>query len=267
MYTSPDKLHLFILGNYIEKGEYRPEFVNIAIGQTLLASQEIKFNDVQKISHIYGMIATVINDEEIYLCGGGEWRTSCTFDRFISTSNCQGFNLKDYTLTTLEIAMTEERTFAQSVMFENNTWLILGGQNSQNITTNTIEYLNTDNITYFLQHSRMPEHSAYHCAKMINKSHLFTTGGIKNLNLNFTSSLSRGMLDIPTNPVAPKRRTFSVGRLCSWPSSFFGSLRSTGNRSKRPTIFKAPIRRQIFDGYQGRSQKELKILPTNIKCC
>ena len=87
--------------------------------------------------------------------------------------------------------MLEERTFAQSMIFKNDTWLILGGQNSQGITLGTIEYMNSNEMI-FESYSNMPENVAHHCAKMINVSHLFTTGGSKVSSLSDSSVSSRG---------------------------------------------------------------------------
>ena len=169
------------MGNSIESGNYIPEFVNIGHGQNRSKlSQSITFKDIWS-SHNYGMVGIIVN-EEIYLCGGGVLPSKCHTDEYSSTSRCQSFDLIGYTLTTLDFAMTEERTFAQSMMFENSTWLVMGGQDSQGITTDTTEYMDVYNMT-FESHSAMPKQMALHCAKMINSSHLFTTGGVEHSSL------------------------------------------------------------------------------------
>ena len=154
-----------------------PEFVNIASGQnqSKLASQQISFHEIWDF-HIYGMVGVALK-EEIYFCGGGTWPSTCqSIDRIRSTKTCQSFNLKEYTLTHLVISMTEERSFAQSVRFENETWFILGGEDSEGHASDTTEYMNADG-TSFMNGARMPEHVTRHCAKMINSTHLFITGG------------------------------------------------------------------------------------------
>ena len=89
--------------------------------------------------------------------------------------------------------MLEERTFAQSVLFENNTWFIMGGEDSHGNTSDTTEYFDA-NGTNFIYDYKMPEHLSHHCAKMFNTSHLFTTGGSKHSSTptNSFASSSRG---------------------------------------------------------------------------
>ena len=190
-----EKLDILIVGNNIQSAKFAPEIVNIANlngkNKSKLSSNDITFDEFWHF-HIYGMVATVIN-EEIYICGGGVLPSTChNIEHIFSTSRCQSLNLKEYTLTTLNISMTEERTYAQSMVFENNTWFIMGGQDSLGNTSDTTEYLDV-NGTNFLNEFKMPEHFSHHCAKMINSSHLFTTGGSKHSISGQTSlSLSRG---------------------------------------------------------------------------
>ena len=181
-----------IIGNYFEMGRYVPEYVNLANGhnKSKLSWSGISFNDIWS-SHIYGIVATLIN-EQMIICGGGEFTSTCNSDVVVSTTRCQSFNLKEYTLATLNLSMTEERTFAQSMVFENTTWFIMGGRDSHGIATDTTEYLDI-NGTNFVSHSKMPEYFSHHCAKKINNSHLFTTGGLKNPSLlQPSASLFRG---------------------------------------------------------------------------
>ena len=177
----------------MQSAKFAPEIVNIAHlngkNKSKLASNDITFDNFWHF-HIYGMVATIIN-EEVYLCGGGVLPSIChNIEIIYSTMQCQSFNLKEYTLATLNISMTEERTFAQSIMFENNTWFIMGGQDSQGNTSDTTEYLDV-NGTNFLNESKMPENMSRHCAKLINSSYLFTTGGSKQ-SISGQTSLSRG---------------------------------------------------------------------------
>ena len=177
-------LLLMRVGNSIKNNNYGPDIVYIGNNQykSKLPSQDITFKDIWETAPIYGIVGTIIN-EGILFCGGGTMY-SCydLMHRFFSTSKCQTFGLKDYILTPMDITMTEERTFAQSMMFDNNTWFIMGGQDAQGATSDTTEYLNMNkNLRNgFVSDSKMPEYFAGHCAKMINNSHLFTTGGFKN---------------------------------------------------------------------------------------
>ena len=194
--TSIENIQIFIVGNSVESNKYIPEFVSISSdkNQPKLAYNDITFKDVW-LSHIYGMVGTIIN-QEIYICGGGVLPSTCpSIDNVLltSTSRCQSYDLKKYNLTTLDVSMTEERTFAQSMMFGNNTWYIMGGQDSQGIASDTSEYF-TANGTIFVNGLKLPEHFSHHCAKLINTSHLFTTGGSKysSLGQTYLSLLSRG---------------------------------------------------------------------------
>ena len=191
-----ENIDILIVGNHIQNAKSTPEIVNIAKlnanNISKIESNKVTFDDFLDF-HIYGMVATIIN-QEIYFCGGGTSSSEChtIIDNIFSTPHCKSFNLMKYTVTTLNISLTEERTFAQSVMFENNTWFIMGGQDSQGNTSDTTEYLNA-NGTYFLSDSNMPEHFSRHCAKMINSSYLFTTGGSKqSISAGTSLSLSRG---------------------------------------------------------------------------
>ena len=186
------KLDLLIVGNDFTSGNYVPEVVNIANyeNRSKLASQYLSFNDIWA-PRVYGIVGTIIR-EELFICGGGVWPTKCHTEIIFSSSRCQSFNLKEYTLTTLDVAMTEERTFAQSMMFENDTWFIMGGQDSQGTPSDTTEYLDVNEMI-FVSKIIMPENFARHCAKMINGSHLFTTGGSKHSRSGDQSvTLSRG---------------------------------------------------------------------------
>ena len=129
-------------------------------------------------------------------CGGGTLPSPCDIDEQFSTSKCQSFDLMDLTLTTLDITMTEKRTFAQSMLFDNNTWFIMGGEDSQGFISDTTEYLDV-NGTDFAHGFKMPEQSSCHCGKNINGSHLFTSGGYKRSSLEQPFvSLSRGQKKI-----------------------------------------------------------------------
>ena len=71
----------------------------------------------------------------------------------------------------------------------------MGGQNSQEITLETTEYLDA-NKNIFEPYSTMPESFSRHCAKMINATHLFSTGGSKRpSSAHSHESLSRGKKD------------------------------------------------------------------------
>ena len=179
MFVTLEKLDLLIIGNFIEGGKYTPEYVNIKIGQQRpsLASQDNIFEGDWYYPQIYGIVGTLFN-ENIYFCGGGALPTLCDIEGYLSTSMCRSFSLKTYNLFTLNIVMKEERTFAQSMRFENNTWLIMGGEDSQGAISDTIEYLDVNGTNFIIGH-KMPEYFSRHCAKMLNSSHLFTTGGSK----------------------------------------------------------------------------------------
>ena len=135
---------------------------------------------------IYGMIATVLNGI-IHMCGGGQHFYNNAIQGFFSTSRCQRFNVQQYNWENVDISLKEDRTFAQSIMFANNTWFIMGGRNSRGIVLETTEYLDA-NATEFVYNINMPMRFAQHCAKMISHSELFTTGGYSYLG----SSSSRG---------------------------------------------------------------------------
>ena len=189
-----------IVGNYIESGNYLPEIVGIANDQNQfkLGFQNISFRDVWD-PPIYGMVGTMLN-RKLFFCGGGALSSTCDTEGYLSTSKCNSFDVQDYTLNLLDIEMLEERTFAQSMIFENGTWFIMGGQDSQGIASDTTEYLYTLNEDYFMIGSVMPEYLSHHCAKMINSSHLFTTGGAKRSSLaDHSISLSKGYKIVLTN--------------------------------------------------------------------
>ena len=176
----------------MESGNYLPEFVSLANNKNIsnLASKDISFGDIWD-KHVYGMVGTILKGK-IYYCGGGVLPSTCDMDEvYSSTSRCKSFDLMDYSLNLLDIEMQEERTFAQSTMFDNGTWFIMGGQNSQRITSNTTEYLSTSN-DHFMNGLEMPDFFSHHCAKMINSSHLFTTGGYKNSRLMHATLLNKG---------------------------------------------------------------------------
>ena len=168
-----------VIGNNID-GHFSPELISIGANKrySKWTSQKMTFNEIMD-SHKYGMVGVVLN-EIIYTCGGGQILSNYSTEEYSSTAKCQIFDLESYTWINY-ISMREERTFAQSMVFKNNSWFIMGGQNFQGFTLDTTDYLDS-NATYFVaDFTQMPDSFAQHCAKMINTTHLFTTGGKQNL--------------------------------------------------------------------------------------
>ena len=107
-----EKLDVLIIGNHIQSAKYAPEIVNIANlnGKNIskFESNAFKFDDFLHF-HIYGMVATILK-EEIHFCGGGILSSEClTLENIFSTTHCKSLNLMEYTMTNINISMTEER--------------------------------------------------------------------------------------------------------------------------------------------------------------
>ena len=136
--------------------------------------------------NLYGMVGALIQDT-IYICGGGKKISGKYLEAYASTDKCQTFELKSYSWAELDLTLTQERSFAQSLMLDNDTWFIMGGQDFHERSTHSTEYLGS-NSTGFVPGIAMPEMLAKQCAKMINSSQLFITGGRD----NSTDVIARG---------------------------------------------------------------------------
>ena len=161
------------------KKQYKPEVISIAgrnsFTEWAWGPQELLS---RKTPQMFGMVGAIIQNE-LYVCGGGSQATYYNHQRFLSTSKCQSYDITTNLWTTLDIALITARTFAQSMLFENNTWFVLGGEDSYGVTLHTTEYLELGSSN-FMNSNPTPTPFSKHCAKMINATHLFTTGGLKN---------------------------------------------------------------------------------------
>ena len=169
------ELQIFIVGNAIEGQYHAPEFVGIGTDNTKLPVPEDIYCKNIFAPQLYGMVAAVLK-EVIYMCGGGQYFYNNGAQGFLSTSRCQMFDMDHYEWIDLNISMRENRTFAQSMILGNNSWLIMGGEDSQGAISLSTEYLDIDAIG-FPENIELPLQFSHHCAKIINASHLFTTGG------------------------------------------------------------------------------------------
>ena len=183
-------LVLLITGADIEDVPFLPSLTLIDAGSSFSNwnFQELNFNDYLN-PHLYGMVATVL-DEKLLVCGGGKFSSNYSSEDYRSTSKCLTFDLKILTWKNMNISMKEERTFAQSMLFDNKSWLIMGGHNSHGIALDTAEYLAFNDVD-FVRNVSMPFDFTMHCAKMINSSHIFTTGGYRSIN-SFMVVVSKG---------------------------------------------------------------------------
>ena len=186
-FTHTGELYLFIIGN--SQGlSPMPELLSISSRANLsewdsLPRDLLLYNGAWDFN-MHGMVGALINDE-IQICGGGKFYLSNSFtdpvDEFVATTRCQRFDFESYTWSTLGVSLLQQRTFAQSVVLENGTWLILGGQDSQGRTHDTTEFLDV-NATEFVFGVEMAKRLAKHCVTMVNRSLLFAAGGKDNNN-------------------------------------------------------------------------------------
>ena len=184
------ELLLFIVGNssYSRDDSPAPEIISISetknYSKWTSLTEEMAYNALWD-DHTYGMVGAVLN-ELLHVCGGGKFPSMFNaaeevIEEIRATATCKSFDLKTYTWSELSYSMKESRSFAQSIVFENDTWFIMGGIDSQGEALVTTEYLNINQTQFVTANIRIPERSAKHCAKKINSSHLFTTGGNKSM--------------------------------------------------------------------------------------
>ena len=152
--------------------------MNMSILDTFSHSIENHIN--AQDNQFVGMIG-MFRGKELLLCGKPLAKLE-NFENVLTSNNCHGFNFETYSMVDRNISLNSDRIFSQSVMLENGTVFVMGGFNVGNYSSilKSTEYLNT-NSSEFLMGPDMPDHAARHCAKLINSSHILTSGGIQEL--------------------------------------------------------------------------------------
>ena len=185
------ELLIFIVGNSAKNKSATPEIVSLPAKQELsqwtdLPNELTLYNTIWDFN-MFGM-SGIKRGKEIHLCGGGKHSTFLGGE-FAATRRCQIFDLKTYSWTNLNLSMIYERIYAQSLSFENNTWFLFGGEDSQGTAQNSTESVDS-NQKEFIDGIDMPEKFSKHCAKLANASHAFTTGGKEGTTTKSSGKLS-----------------------------------------------------------------------------
>ena len=174
---------MFITGNSLDNVAGTPEFVGISSPETKtsklmsLLEKDLKVYNQIWSNNLYGMVGAFRNDQ-IFICGG-------IINGALVTNRCQAFHLDIYEWRP-QGHLNEQRAFAKSVMLANGTFIVTGGLDVAHSALNSTESLNTNSHS-FIKGPDMPEYLARHCAKRINISHVFISGGFK------VRALARGM--------------------------------------------------------------------------
>ena len=122
--------------------------------------------------HSKGAIGTFYRGNNV-LCGGE-----------LAGRICHQYSFLDHEWIKSPFALTTERSIAAGVMLNNESWVVLGGNDFNGDPQPTVEVM-TDEL--FKEGFLWPEAVSGHCMKYVNASHLFVAGGEGNFGLLATS--------------------------------------------------------------------------------
>ena len=145
-------------------------------------SKDIVNHNMEWDTEIEGMVGTVIRESELLLCGKPLMKIM-NFKIVWTTNNCHVFHFGTYSWIDKNISLNEDRIFSQAIDLATNeankTFFLMGGFNENSLSKyslQTTEYLNHDE-NIFHNGPEMPEAFGAHCAKAVNATHIFTSGG------------------------------------------------------------------------------------------
>ena len=139
------------------------------------------------LNKFYGMVGAVM-DGKVVMCGGIIFGNKSST---MTTKSCHALVFQSYFWKQLNVAMISARSFAQSIVLENGTFFVMGGEAAEfGDIFYTTEFLDSITSEFFQNGIVMPERLTKHCASKINSSHLFLSGGLQD------TAISRGRCQI-----------------------------------------------------------------------